>query len=58
MANEKKRKKVDKTKLLGTINPNMKSFGNDPFFLKKAEEAKAFLRRVGVPKGRAPLEEL
>jgi hypothetical protein len=52
------KKKTKEKKYFGTINPNMKCFANDPLILKRAEEAKAFLRRVGVPKGRAPLEEL
>lgn len=54
----KRKKKLAKKKYFGTIDPNMKNFGNDPYFVKKAEEAKAFLKRAGVPKGKAPLEDL
>lgn len=29
---------------------NVKDYGNDPFFVKKANEAKAFLEKNGFPK--------
>lgn len=58
MANMKKRKKAGEKKYLDKVDPNMKSLINDPYFVKKAEEAKAFLRRVGVPEGKRPFEEL
>ena len=58
MAKTIKQKKTVKIKYLDKVDPNLKGFGHDPYFLKKAEEAKAFLRRVGVPEGKAPLEEL
>lgn len=28
----------------------VKDYGNDPFFVKKAEESKAFLEKHGIPK--------
>jgi hypothetical protein len=28
----------------------VKDYGNDPFFIKKAEESKAFLEKNGFPK--------
>lgn len=58
MANVKKKKKVEEKKYFATVNPNMKSRINDPYFIKKAEEAKAFLKRVGLPEGWGTLEEL
>jgi len=34
----------------GTIDPEMKNFAADPFFVKKEEEAKAEIDLVGLPK--------
>lgn len=58
MANvkKKKKKKTVKRQYAGTVNPNLKSYANDPFFLKKAEQAKEFLRKHGVPEGFPPFE--
>jgi hypothetical protein len=44
-------KKVKKkaSKLKG--NHKVKDYGNDPFFVKKAEESKAFLESNGFPTG-------
>jgi hypothetical protein len=37
-----------------TIDPNMRDYRNDPFILKKAEKARAFIEKHGLPKkGRA-----
>jgi len=33
----------------GTINPKMRNYAADPFFIKKAEEAKAEVDKVGLP---------
>jgi hypothetical protein len=33
-----------------TIDPNIPSYENHPFFIKKAKEAKELLDRVGLPK--------
>lgn len=33
-----------------TVDPNMPDYSKDPFFIKKAEEARAFIERVGLPK--------
>jgi hypothetical protein len=33
----------------GIISDNVKSYANDPFFIKKLEEAKQTLERVGLP---------
>jgi hypothetical protein len=34
----------------GTVSARLKNYANDPFFLKKAAEAKAEIDRVGLPK--------
>ena len=39
----------DKTKLNSKIVANMKSYANDPYFIKKGKESKEFLERVGFP---------
>ena len=33
----------------GTVSNNVKSHANDPFFMKKLEEATQTLHRVGLP---------
>ena len=33
----------------GTVSARLKNYANDPFFLKKAAEAKAEIDRVGLP---------
>ena len=32
-----------------TLDPNMKDFSKDPYFVKKAERAKAFIAKHGLP---------
>jgi|GEM_PF-6824095 len=34
----------------GTVSSEIKSFSNNPDFIKKAEEAKKIIDRVGFPK--------
>jgi len=34
----------------GSFSARLKNYANDPFFLEKAEEAKAEIDRVGLPK--------
>jgi hypothetical protein len=58
MAKIKKKKKAEEKKYFATVDPNMKNHIDDPYFVKKAEEAKAFLKRVGLPEGWGTLEEL
>lgn len=41
----KKRLSVPEVK----VDKNMKSYANDPFFVKKAQEAKAFIDKHGLP---------
>jgi hypothetical protein len=56
MANVKKKKKTIADRPMGTLDPNMKSFANDPYFLKKAEKAKELLRKYPLPEGVPPFE--
>lgn len=32
------------------VNKKVKDYGNDPFFVKKAQESKVFLEKHGFPK--------
>jgi hypothetical protein len=34
------------------VRSEVKSYANDPYFVKKAKEAKEFLRKAGLPKSR------
>ena len=38
-----------KNKAQVVINPKMRDYSKDPFFVKKAEEATAFLKEHGLP---------
>jgi hypothetical protein len=31
------------------VNPNMRDYSNDPFFIKKAEKSKEMIMKVGLP---------
>ena len=44
--NKQTKRKAAKPKGAGKV----KDYGNDPFFVKKAEESKAFLEKHGFPK--------
>ena len=46
----KKNKKTSKKKIYGIIDPNVGNYEKHPFFIKKAKEAKALIKRVGLPK--------
>jgi hypothetical protein len=48
MASEIKRKATGKSGI--EISDNVKDYGNDPFFVKKAKESKVFLEKNGFPK--------
>jgi len=50
MSQTKKKKRKAPKKYLGKLDRSVGDYGNHPFFVKKAEEAKAFLDRVGLPK--------
>jgi hypothetical protein len=49
MATQVKIKKV-RARIKPTKNRKIRDFGNDPFFVKKAKESKAFLEKSGFPK--------
>ena len=49
MASEIKRKATGKSNI--EISDNVKDYGNEPFFVKKAKESKTFLEKSGFPKG-------
>jgi hypothetical protein len=44
-------KKIPAKKLKGNgiVSDTVRSYANDPFFVKKAEEARETIRRVGLP---------
>ena len=33
----------------GIVSSEVRSYANDPFFVKKAEEAREMIKRVGLP---------
>jgi hypothetical protein len=37
-----------------TVNPNMRDYSKDPFFVKKAERARALIAKYGLPKEDKP----
>jgi hypothetical protein len=43
------KKKNQKIKINAIISSEVKDYGNDPFFIKKANESKAFLEKHGFP---------
>ena len=45
-----KNKKISSPKLLGEIDPKVGNYEKHPFFVKKANEAKEFLKKAGFPK--------
>jgi len=45
---KKKQTKRKRAKVKG--GSKVKDYGNDPFFVKKAEDSKAFLEKHGFPK--------
>ena len=47
--NKKTSTKRIQKKLHGVIDSSVGSYANDPFFIKKAEEAKELLRRAPLP---------
>ena len=49
-ATEKNKKTVSKKKTLAVVDPAVGNYEKHPFFIKKANEAKALLKAVGLPK--------
>jgi hypothetical protein len=51
MPSPSKNKKADSKKtLLAVIDPKVGNYEKHPYFVKKANEAKALLKTVGLPK--------
>jgi hypothetical protein len=50
MLSETKKKQAKKKSPKSSRINKVGDFGNDPFFIKKAEESKAFLEKNGFPK--------
>ena len=46
----KNKGRVKTEKTFGKIDPNVGNYEKHPFFVKKANEAKALLKEVGLPK--------
>jgi hypothetical protein len=45
-----KNKKLQRKKTLAVVDPKVGNYEKHPFFIKKANEAKALLKAVGLPK--------
>ncbi|MBN8673723.1 MAG: hypothetical protein J0L56_06290 [Chitinophagales bacterium] len=45
-----KNKKATSKKTLAVVDPKVGNYEKHPFFVKKANEAKALLKAVGLPK--------
>ena len=43
------KKRNQKIKINAIISSEVKDYGNDPFFIKKANDSKAFLEKHGFP---------
>ena len=56
MAQVKKKKKVIKRVHRDQVDPILETLGHHPYFVKKAEEMKAFLRKHPPPPGVPPFE--
>jgi len=50
MPASKKNKKTTNKKIHGIIDPSVRNYGNDPYFVKKANEMKELIEKVGLPK--------
>jgi len=49
MLTNDKKKQVKRKPAKGKRSVKVKDYGNDPFFVKKAEESKTFLEQHGFP---------
>jgi hypothetical protein len=49
-ATNKNKKASNKKKTLAIVDPKVGNYEKHPFFVKKANEAKALLKVVGLPK--------
>ena len=50
MLSDTKKNQVKKKAAKPKVSGKVKDYGNDPFFVKKAAESKAFLEKHGFPK--------
>ncbi len=48
MASEKKH--IQKGSSKAIVNSSVRDYGNEPFFVKKANDSKEFLQKHGLPK--------
>lgn len=48
MTNENKHQQKGSSKAV--VNPTVRDYGNEPFFVKKANDSKKFLEKHGFPK--------
>jgi hypothetical protein len=48
MKTNKLKDKIKKFKIV--VDPNMPSYRNDPYFIRKAEKAKEYFLKYGLPK--------
>jgi hypothetical protein len=55
-ATTKNKKTSTKKKILGVIDPKVGNYEKHPFFVKKANEAKAILKAVGLPRKAAKVK--
>jgi hypothetical protein len=46
----KKNKKVANKKTFAIVDPSVGNYEKHPFFIKKANEAKALIKKAGMPK--------
>jgi len=42
--------RITKGRVNAVVSKSVKSYANDPFFVKKAEEARKTIEKVGLPK--------
>jgi hypothetical protein len=50
MPQAKKNRKIANKKINGIIDPSVGNYEKHPFFIKKANEMKALINKVGLPK--------
>jgi hypothetical protein len=50
MLSEFKKKQTKRKPARAKASDKVKDYGNDPFFVKKAEESRSFLEKHGFPK--------
>ena len=46
----RKKKKNIKNKIFGIVDNSVGNYENDPFVIKKTNDAKEFIKKVGLPK--------